>query len=61
MMLESCDSERRRVRGEFARAFLRAAHYSDYEISLLGDLSQVSPEQVKTLLNAKLADTSWAN
>jgi len=31
-MSESRDSERRQERGEFARAFLEAARYSDYEI-----------------------------
>ena len=55
-MSESRDSERNQVRGEFARAFLRAVHYSDYEIGLLGDLSQVSSAQVKALLNAKLEE-----
>jgi hypothetical protein len=44
------------MRGEFTRAFLKAVHYSAYEISMLGDLSRVSSEQVKALLNAKLEE-----
>jgi len=55
-MSEARDSERVEVRGEFARAFLKAVHYSDYEISMLGDLSRVSSEQVKALLNAKVEE-----
>lgn len=42
--------------GESARAFLKAVYYSDYEIGMLGDLSRVSREQVKALLNAKLQE-----
>jgi hypothetical protein len=41
------------VRGEFARLFLKAVHYDDDEISMLGDLSRVSAAQVKELLIAK--------
>ncbi len=48
--------EQVRLREEFARAFLRAVHYSDFEISMLGDLSQVNSEQVNSLLNAKLEE-----
>jgi len=56
-MSEARDSEQRRhVRGELARVFLEAARYSDYEISLLGDLSRVSFEQVRVLLTAKLEE-----
>lgn len=44
------------MRGEFARVFLEAARYSDYEITMLGDLSRVSFEQVKALLTAKLEE-----
>jgi hypothetical protein len=56
-MSEARDSEQRRqVRGELARVFLEAARYSDYEISILGDLSRVSFEQVKALLTAKLEE-----
>lgn len=56
-MSESRDFERRKTRGEFAHAFLRAAHYDDDEIALLGDLSKVSAAQVKKLLTAKRDQT----
>lgn len=52
-MSESSRSERDRVRGEAARVFLKAVHYDDDEITLLGDLSRVSAAQVKELLEAK--------
>jgi hypothetical protein len=52
-MSETSSSERNRVRGEFAREFLKAVHYDDYEIAMLGDLSRVSAAQVKELLIAK--------
>lgn len=52
-MSESGRAERDRVRGEFARVFLKAVHYDDDEIAMLGDLSSVSAEQVKELLVAK--------
>ena len=55
-MSEARDSERVELRGDFVRAFLEAVHYSDYEISMLGDLSRVSSEQVKALLNAKVEE-----
>ncbi|MGA2459897.1 MAG: hypothetical protein ABSF82_00520 [Candidatus Bathyarchaeia archaeon] len=55
-MSEARDSERAQARGEFAEAFLRAVHYPDYEIALLGDLSLVSPAHVKALLTAKLEE-----
>jgi hypothetical protein len=51
---ESGGSERNKVRGEFAMAFLKAVNYSDDEIALLGDLSRIGADQVKALLNAKL-------
>lgn len=50
---ETSGSERDRVRGEFAREFLKAVHYDDDEIAMLGDLSRVSAAQVKELLIAK--------
>ena len=55
-MAETEDAERRELRAEFVRAFLSAAHYSDFEIGMLGDLSRVKSEQVEALLNAKLEE-----
>jgi hypothetical protein len=55
-MSELQGSERDEERGELARVFLEAAHYSDYQISMLGDLSRLSFEQVKSLLTAKLEE-----
>jgi hypothetical protein len=55
-MSEAHDFEWRQGRGEFARAFLKAANYSDFEIGLLGDLSLVSAAQVKELLTSKLEE-----
>ena len=52
-MSESGRAERDRVRGEFAMEFLKAVHYDDDEIAILGDLSKVSAAQVKELLIAK--------
>jgi hypothetical protein len=46
----------RRKLGDLARVFLEAARYSDGEISMLGDLSSVSFEQVQALLIAKLEE-----
>jgi len=51
-MSESGRAERDRVRGEFAMEFLKAVHYDDDEIAILGDLSKVSAAQVKELLIA---------
>ena len=50
---ETSISERDRVRGEFARLFLKAVHYDDDEVAMLGDLSRVSAAQIKGLLEAK--------
>ena len=52
-MSESSGSERDRVRGEAAKVFLKAVHYDDDEIAMLGDLSLLTAEQVKELLIAK--------
>ena len=52
-MPETGVSERDRVRGEAAKVFLKAVHYDDDEIAMLGDLSKVSAAQVKGLLIAK--------
>ena len=52
-MSDSGVSERDRVRGEFARVFLKAVHYDDDEIAMLGDLSRVSAAQIKGLLEVK--------
>lgn len=53
LMSESTISERDRVREEAARVFLKAVHYDDDEIALLGDLSRLSAAHVKELLIAK--------
>ena len=55
-MAEREDAERRELRAAFVRAFLSAAHYSDFQIGLLGDLSRVKGDQVEALLNAKLEE-----
>ena len=55
-MAETGASELRRLRGELVHAFLSAAHYSDFQIGMLGDLSRVKSEQVEALLNAKLEE-----
>jgi hypothetical protein len=52
-MSEQGISERDRLRGEFAREFLKAVRYYDDEIAALGDLSRVSAAEVKELLIAK--------
>jgi hypothetical protein len=50
---ESSRFERDRVRGEAAKVFLKAVHYDDDEIAMLGDLSRLSAVQIKELLIAK--------
>jgi hypothetical protein len=52
-MSESGRAERDRLRGEAAMVFLKAVHYDDDEIAMLGDLSLLSVAQVKELLVAK--------
>lgn len=52
-MSESGVSDRDRVRGEAARVFLKAVHYDEDEIAMLGDLSRLSSAKVKELLIAK--------
>ncbi len=55
-MSEAGETERRKLLGGFAAAFLMAAGYSQYDADKLGDLSKAGSERIRKLLAAKLEE-----
>ena len=62
-MSENRELRKRELLGQFAQKFLMAVGYSEYEVSGLGDLSNVDPAKIKEMLHAKTEEArsiEWA-